>query len=356
MKDSYIFYTDKLDAHYKPVFEQIELYVSTRNIDESTLEERLGDLLDSFISAQEAQKPVEQIVGYNLERFCKAFCADLGVKNRIFRILDILKTAAWTLAAFVGIDLLFLLMDAESGVPIDFWHVRTSETTGVYVGGLLLAYIVSSVIDLIIQHIMFKTKRFSTRALNIVRWVEWLAIFGGMMLAMTYCDVDPLPVPAWVVGAVSCGYLLVYYLFCGKRNKRAKVTLTELAQQPQVNSQIDAVMQKQFEKEKKKALKKGKGELTMQAFLDKQEAECARLPAIKRFYIGFPICMVAVAYVGIYLNGGFESALDSVLFLATMLAVEGLIMGVLWKIVKSGMQARLAWVKEKRASIDGCDR
>ncbi len=355
MKDSYVFYKDKLDAHYKPVFEQIELYVSTRNIDESTLEERLGDLLDIFISAQEAQKPVEQIVGHNLERFCKTFCADLGVKNRIFGILDLLKTAAWMLAICVGVDLLFLFLDAESGGQIDFWHVHTSEMPGVYVTALLMAYIVVSATNLIIQHIMFKTKRFSTRALNIVLWVEALALYAGMVLAMTHYDVDPLPVPAWVVVVVSCGYLLVYYLLCGKRDKRAKITLTELAQ-PQLNSEIDSVMQKQFEKAKKKALKKGKGELTMQEFLDKQEAECAKLPAIKRFYIGFPIFLVAISYVWTYLSGGFESVLDSALFLVVMLAVEGLLMGFLWKVVKSGMQARLAWVKEKRASLDGCDR
>lgn len=54
MKDSYIFYKDKLGKEYLAVFEQVELYVLSRNVDESAIEERLGELLDIFLSTEAA--------------------------------------------------------------------------------------------------------------------------------------------------------------------------------------------------------------------------------------------------------------------------------------------------------------
>ena len=51
MRDSYILYMDKLQGEYKEIFQQIDLYFSTQNVDEDTHEEYMGDLLDIFLLA-----------------------------------------------------------------------------------------------------------------------------------------------------------------------------------------------------------------------------------------------------------------------------------------------------------------
>ena len=75
MKDSYVFYKDKLQGEYKDVFDQVEMYVNCENIDELTREDRLGSLLDMLLSAQESGRPVKKVVGNSIEDFCKMFCS-----------------------------------------------------------------------------------------------------------------------------------------------------------------------------------------------------------------------------------------------------------------------------------------
>ena len=99
MKDSYVFYTDKLRGEYKDVFDQVEAYVNSLAVNGDAREERLGDFLDLLLSAQEAGRSVESVTGGDLRRFCESFCADFGPKNAFLQVLDLLKSLAWPLAA-----------------------------------------------------------------------------------------------------------------------------------------------------------------------------------------------------------------------------------------------------------------
>lgn len=83
MRDSYVLYKDRLNDEYRIVFDQVEMYVLSQNIEDAAIEERLGELLDIFFSAMERGKPVSEITDTRLESFCKTFCSDFGVKNRI---------------------------------------------------------------------------------------------------------------------------------------------------------------------------------------------------------------------------------------------------------------------------------
>ena len=56
MKDSYCYYTDKLEGKYKSTFCDIETYGWTVDMDSILYEEKMSELLDVFISAQEEKK------------------------------------------------------------------------------------------------------------------------------------------------------------------------------------------------------------------------------------------------------------------------------------------------------------
>ena len=84
MKDSYFYYKDRLRGEYLSSFEQVEMYVLTQSFDEAAYEERLSQLLDVFLTAQESGRPAEKITGGDIQQFCRTFCSDLGIKNRIF--------------------------------------------------------------------------------------------------------------------------------------------------------------------------------------------------------------------------------------------------------------------------------
>ena len=139
----------------------------------------------------------------------------------------------------------------------------------------------------------------------------------------------------------------MYYLLFGKRIKRRKIKLSDLVQDD-VQKEFDSMMNKRFEKAKMKSLKKGKGELTFEEFLTSEEKSCDRAEKLRLFYTLLPIGVTAIAYIVTYIIEGFETYTDSVMFIIIMLAVEYSIMWGLWKIVKSGLITRRAWIKTKR--------
>lgn len=73
MRDSYVFYADRLTGEYKDAFAGVETYALSISIDEETQNEKLDELLDMFLSAQEAGTPLEKIIGNNMDRFCKNY-------------------------------------------------------------------------------------------------------------------------------------------------------------------------------------------------------------------------------------------------------------------------------------------
>lgn len=351
MKDSYAFYTDKLNPEYKSVFDQVEMYVAMQNIDETTLEERLSDLLDIFLSAQEAGKPVQKIVGNNIEQFCKAFCSDFGVKNRILRILDGLKSTAWLFFVISVIDILFLIWDGAGTGELDIWHSASSLNISMYFIAVILFGALYFTINLALRSRMFKTKRVSMGVLKAVLCVEAVISGVGIFLLLTFGKISLFHAPSWLVALIAGVYLLIYYPLFGKRIKRQKVKFSELVPQTGVQTEVAAYMEKRFEKAKKKALKKGNGELTFEAFLDKEEQSSLRTQKLKRFYIVLPFVATALAYGIQYLIEEFPSVADSLIYIAVMLTVESLVVWGLWKMVKSGLKSRLVWIDAKRKEL-----
>ena len=350
MKDSYILYKNKLNAEYKPVFEQVEMYVLTQNIDDSTAEERLSELLDIFLSAQNARKPVQKIVGTNLEVFCKTFCSDFGFKNRVLRILDWIKSIAWILVIISAMDVLWLLLDTTNIEDVDFWHLISSMNISMYFSAVIIMGALLIITNIVVRHIMFKTKRMSMGVFKAVNIVEaGVSCFGIFTLLESNC-INLFDTPTWIVVLISGIFLLTYYLLFGKRIKRQKVNFSDLVQND-VDTEISTLMEKRFEKAKKKNFKKGEGELTFEAFLDSEEKFNQRTEKQKLFYRLLPIGATALAYVTTCMTGGFETYTDSILFVLVMLAVECPILWGLWKIVKSGIEGRRAWINAKREEL-----
>lgn len=70
---SYLIEKDKLKGEYNKVFDRVEGYTIIRDIDEDTKEEMLMNLVDMLYSAQLDEKPVEKIVGKDIDQFCKEY-------------------------------------------------------------------------------------------------------------------------------------------------------------------------------------------------------------------------------------------------------------------------------------------
>ncbi|MEE1318269.1 MAG: DUF1048 domain-containing protein [Ruminococcus sp.] len=212
MKDSYMLYTDKLQGEYSTVFEQVDAYVGTLPVDNGTREERMSELLDMFLSAQEAGKPVKKIVGSNVKEFCKIFCSDFGIKNLLKSIFDALHVIAICLLIFSVVDILCICIDYTQGQVTDFWNTFITTNTSHQFLGLLFGMIFGFAVDIIFRNVMFRLKKVSITVLKAITVLVVLAV-----CIIFFVFLKPLTCPLWILMSVSLTYLIVYYAFNFKK-------------------------------------------------------------------------------------------------------------------------------------------
>lgn len=68
---SYIQLTDKLNEEYRKSFDFIEHYGNIHMVSFEKMVEKMMDLIDLMLEAQEKGQSPEEITGKNLEDFCK---------------------------------------------------------------------------------------------------------------------------------------------------------------------------------------------------------------------------------------------------------------------------------------------
>lgn len=351
MKDSYIFYKEKLEKEYLDVFEQVEWYALAQNVDSATREERLGELLDIFLSAQEAERPVSKLTGGNALQFCRAFCSDFGMKHRILGILDWFKTIAWFLFVVSVLDILGLFLDETGMDQTDFWSSMSSMNLSGYFIGCFLVAVIGMAINIITCHIMFRKKKVSMKLLRVFSLGGAVLSFAIILLFLNMNGTRLFDCPAWVVLVCCAAYLLIYYPTRGKQTKKQKIKFSDLVHED-VQKELTPIMEKKYEKARKKSLKKGKGELTMEAFLDKEERDCDRAERLWYMYYIFPGVLAVVVTLCIYMLEGFESYPDMCFFLCIVLVVIYPIELGIYKVLKNGMKENRAWVKAKREELE----
>lgn len=351
MRESYMYYMDKLEGEYKKVFEQINMYVSTQFVDYTIQEERMSELLDMFLNAQASGKPVKKIVGNNVEEFCKVFCSDFGTENKIRHILDSVKSIAIFTFIMSLLDILILFIDFTSGEVVDFWGAFTDLNISGYLLGFAIAGVLSFIINLFIRKIMFKFKKISMNMLNGLTIVAMIVMFIIMMILMESSSTNFIKCPVWLLEGVSLAYLIFYYILNFKRvreEKKHKIYFGDMVKD-EIKKDFPDTMQKIYDKKNKRNIKRGKGELTIEEFIEKQEKQCRLSDKMRFFYYLFPIAAVIVVLVIEILNGGFETVFDAILMIAILLAVEYPIMMFFRKIDKSNTTMTRQWIKNLKA-------
>ena len=344
MKDSYIFYKDKLSPEYLAVFDRIEMYVLTQDFDDAAREERLGELLDIFLSSDEAGKPVEKITGGDLEKFCRTFCSDFGWKNRILSVLDRFRPVAWYIVIISVIDLLFYFTDPTD---TDIWSAAGALNISGYFIGIIAAGIISTVSNVIIRRIMFREKRISMKVLNTISILTAVAVFFVMLFFVMSSDTAFFECPTWIMLVCAAVYLAIYYTAFRKRLKRRKIKFSELVD-IETKNMLPETMEKKYLRAKKRRLRRGKVELTIEEFLDKEEKDCDRTEKMKFFYILLPLFIIVPSCI----SSSFDGPVDVVIYISIMLIVEYSIMLFFWRITKSGIRQRREWITEKRRELE----
>lgn len=260
MKDSYVFYKDNLGKEYLEVFEQVEMYVLSQNVDEAATEERLGELLDIFLSAEKTGRSVSKITGNDIERFCKSFCSDFGTKNRILHVVDYFKSIAKVLVFVSVLDLVFYILEMAEGGEVDLLHSVSSLNVSGYIMGIFVVSVLMAVVNVVIRRAMFKMGRVSMKVFQgiccVVAVLSFLIVFSILGLEGT----NWFACPIWVMLGVSAAYLVAYHFLRGRYVKRQKVKFLDMVNE-EVGKEFPAEMEKKFLKAQKKELEEGEGRI-----------------------------------------------------------------------------------------------
>ena len=347
---SYTMYADKLNKEYTEAFDQVVTYLSTETIDEVTKDEQLGDLFDLFLTAQTAGRPVKRITGGNMEYFCRSFVSEFGWKNRLLYFADYTKRVAWFLLVFSVLDMLIAVWDGGFSALLNPTDVTNYFG---YLVGMAICALVGALVGTLTRRTMFRLKKVSMRALQIVTAVVAFVAMAALF-AFIFNTESSFPIPPWVAAAVCCVYLGIYYLLNRKRlakHKETQVKFGELVN-AEAAKEFPKEMEKKYQKANARSVKKGKGELNYAAFLEKEERDCRRALKIKWFYLLTPpvVTMGSALYAAHF--DGFGGLEDVIFFIVPMLVVECAIMYPFWRLTKYGVKQRQAWIKEKYRDLE----
>lgn len=359
MRDSYVFYTDQLQGEYKDAFHQIQIYVDGRAYQIDSFEDRMMELLDIFLSAQEKGKPVTAITGKNMEQFCRNFCGDYSWRSRLRMITDFLKNTAWWLLVLVCLELSIMLEEWEGSLKNIFLAASDLEI-GDYFIGIGIMWFILRLFSMAVRAIMFKVRWLSWKLYISVNVILWIILMVGLFLFYWHYEIGFIHVPLIPMGLVCGVYLLAYY-WCNRKRIReeklhkvnfADMVKAEMVKQDEQGCGITKAMQKQFERKNRWRKRLGRETLDWEAFICRLERdERINRYVLKSYFILPPIIAAGAAFLG-WSDGWLEAGSDLVAFLIVILLMEYAAMLLLYKLMRAASIGRWEWVHEQRMLLE----
>lgn len=320
MAMDYIWLTDKLKGEYKEAFDKAEIYAQMRNIDEDTMGDMLMELLDIFLTAQEEGRPVEKVIGSDLEKFCASYFSGYTLKSYLKSIPKTLYRCMWWVLALEMIFVLFRISEE------DFSIFHSTEDISGYVCGFFVGALIIFLCNTLIRPFMFRWKwltsnRFSAFAL--------ILLLGMIITSGILLDGYELKIPIFLSLFVPGIYVLIYiivrsvwrYRKYGSIRKQ-KISIERKGMKgikKQLEEELPDTLTKLYHKKNKKLEKKGKEPMTPEEYMQWLRAQNKRTR--KQDKIGIAIVLLFVLALIIY-NAIVSTWIDTLLFAAALFVVE----------------------------------
>lgn len=350
MVNSYQMYIEKLNKEYMEVFNTISKYVNASNMDEMRTEETLSEVMDTFLAAQEAGKPVEKVVGKDLQKFCKSLCSEKGIKTHILHFIEGVHSCFVVYLMLNLFDLIYMIISLSEGEKINFFTFRSHKS--------ISSFLIAGIFVLVLLYsINYLKKKFMFTNPKLSKWLMPISfIFVAavcIIIASSLPDEGGENGPYLWISLIICGVYFIFRRIITKDKRRFKkencITFNEfLGISETFKNDTEEMEMNRFEKMNKRNAKKGKPELTFEQFLDFEEKKCNNWDKKPPFYIalatGFPVVVTVI----LRLMNGFEQTSDMWLFFFITLIVESVIMYGSYKATNIGTKSLLKWIEAKR--------
>lgn len=316
---SYQFNKENLKGEYLETFEHIESYCRTKLMSGQELEDRMGYLLDIFVTAQENNLPVSKITGGNVKDFCTAFMKDSRPAGLLNYIAELLKRISLVSVIVLVLSVLFNLMVGTENI----WEsvMKSSENAVWIIFGAASGVIGEIISNTIIRSFIFKVKKYRAVYHKTVRGAVNAVVIVGIIAAVM-CKLK-LNIPNGIIYVAGILYLLGFYIIRGVLNlKNGRKFFFSGIEYPRTSFSRIVVtgmveeFRKMYVNENKKRAKKGKPAMTEEEFNKKLEKEN------KTAKISTIACCAVIGVIYIYnvIKTALESSVeDSVSFAFVLL-------------------------------------
>lgn len=258
-----------MEGAYKDAFERVEIYAMATNMSEAVIDEMLMNLLDSLLNAQKKGKPVEKIVGNDIEQFCKDYFQEYGMKERLLESAKSNYRFAWCVFIFEMLDIFVQLSDK---IPL---MEMKSDISG-YLLGFIIADIILLVESLVVRPLIFKMKKVNTTGYSFgVLAVMLVMLIGGVFATKEIQLKIPLIPVILIAGIYILIYVIVRSVFRYKKTgsvRKEKDPYKEAekeAENRRLKKKFIEGSEKRLNRINKRLRRKGKEELTPEAFMEK---------------------------------------------------------------------------------------
>lgn len=353
MVNSHQMYIEKLNKEYMEVFNTISKYVTAINMDEMRTEETLSEVMDTFLAAQEAGKPVEKVVGKDLQKFCESLCSEKGIKTYILGFFETCHFMFIWYFLTVLLDIHFLFTSLLNGEKINFFTFRSHKG--------ISSFLITGIFVLVLLYsINYLKKKFMFTNPKLSKWLMPISfIFVAavcIIIASALPDDGSENGPYLWISLIICGVYFIFRRIITKDKRRFKkencITFNEfLGISETFKNDMEEMEMNRFEKMNKRNAKKGLPEMTFEEFLDFEEKNCNNWDKKPPLHIalatGFPVVVTVI----LRLMNGFEQTYDMWFFFFILLIVESVIMYGLYKATNAGTKSRLNWINAQRKKL-----
>lgn len=298
-------YAKQLTGIYSETYDKCYVYIASHCNLGKEFELSMNDLVDLLLSAQENRRPIEKIIGNDIEEFCKNVVK--GNKLSFFHRSKIFISGFLSLAIICLfseiVDLVLFYLEPTNDNP---WTQLTSISGIIF--GLLPCLLLITVYDFVSRILLQKTKWFRRKQYIIFGIVITFASLICTILLLA-CSDFAFVIPRFIVISVGILYIVLYFIMkkfsnkeLKKQGKSSNRKSRKIHCDPAVKNEIINAYRKNYEKDCKKREKKGKPVLSTEEW-------CREY--IHREKKGFVIYLIAV--ICIYIASITYTAIGSTL-------------------------------------------
>lgn len=335
---SFFTLSEQLQEPYKTVFDRVYLYASVQEIPDEVCNDAMLNLYDSLFTAQSENKPVEQIVGDDIEVFCQSYFE----QRKLYCFLTSLPDRFYQWGKWIfGVEAFFTVGDWLTGqlveeIDLSIYIFVLLSTLLMIPSGRLLYYF-------LIQKGHRKIGFFSVVSLSIAA----ILFAGSFFLSQQFVWLVPR---FWVLGLLLAyllpykGYQVIrsYQKFGTWYNRDEKLLKEEMkaAKKSVFAKQVRKEVHKDYAKHFKKKQAIG---MTSQEFYQEQERKLQRDARWNKWLVLFGVVLVVGASIPVYLSDPLPDALIFTLLQGT---VVGVVLYWAGKLSKITLTTRKMWLQE----------